>query len=327
VTPALSGQPDGDAEDPAISADGSVVAFRSAASNLVAGDGNGHDDIFVYDRNADRTERVSVAGDGAESVTHSFQPSISADGRLVAFASPDTNITPGDTNNVIDIFVHDRRTGVTKRVSFREGSVASGGSGDDSFAPSISGDGCFVAFETGGGGSFVADDTNGRADVYVADLGCVGSGPAPAGGSDPGGQPAPAPDPVAQQQHSDPSQGVPVRGTVKVRAPGSRRFKRLRRAGPIPNGAEIDTRHGVLQLRGALISQGRAIVRGTTLTLSGPRRCPAGRRLLVRAGGTRIRTRTKRSTAAGRRSAWLTRDTCHGTVIKVLRGRVRRGAR
>jgi len=59
-----------------------------------------------------------------------------------------------------------------------------------------------------------------------------------------------------------------------------------------------------------------------TLTLSGPRACPAGRTLLVRAGSARFRTRTKRTAATGRRSAWLTRDRCDGTVTKAVRGTV-----
>jgi hypothetical protein len=311
------------------------VAFRSSASNLVPGDGNGRDDIFVYDRNRHATERVSVASDGTEGTAHAVQPSISSDGRFVAFASLDTTLTPGDTNNVVDIFVHDRQTDVTTRVSRRPGSPFS--AGDDSFAPSISAHGCFVAFETDGGGSFVPDDTNGASDVYVVELGspeCAGAGGSAGGGGsgpvDPIGPQPPATDPIGQPRERDPVAGAPVRGTVRVRARGSRRFVRLRRAGAIPNGSEIDTRRGVLRLvvatrRGtasALVSRGRAIVDHTTLTLSGPRACPSGRRLLVRAGNARFRTRTKRSAATGRRSAWLTRDRCDGTVTKVTRGTV-----
>ena len=328
-------QPNGDSEDPAISGNGELVAFRSSASNLVPGDGNGRDDIFVYDRNRHATERVSVASDGAEGSAHAFQPSISSDGRFVAFASLDTTLTAGDTNNVIDIFVHDRQTDVTTRVSERPGSRF--GAGDDSFAPSISAHGCFVAFETEGAGTFVPEDTNGRADVYVVELGspeCAGANGSAGGGGggsgpvDPIGPQPRGSDPVERPR--DPVAGAPVRGTVRIRARGARRFVRLWRAGAIPNGSEIDTRRGVLRLivatrRGpatALVSQGRAIVDRTTLTLSGPRPCPAGRRLLVRAGDARFRTRTKRTAATGRRSAWLTRDRCDGTVTKVTRGKV-----
>ncbi len=150
------------------------MAFQSNASNLVAGDGNNRSDIFVHDRNRHVTERVSVASDGTEGTANAIQPSISADGRFVAFASLDSTLIPGDTNNVVDIFIHDRQNDTTRRVSERPGSRF--GAGDDSFAPAISGDGCFVAFELDGGGSLVADDTNGEADVYVVDLGCGGSG-------------------------------------------------------------------------------------------------------------------------------------------------------
>jgi Tol biopolymer transport system component len=337
VSLALGGaQPNGDSEDPALSGNGELVAFRSAASNLVPGDGNGRDDIFVYDRNRGATERVSVASDGAEGTAHAVQPSISSDGRFVAFASLDTALTPGDINNVVDIFVHDRQTDVTTRVSRRPGSPFS--AGDESFAPSISAHGCFVAFETDGGGTFVPDDTNGASDVYVVELGspgCAGAGAGgPAGGGsgpvDPIGPQPPATDPVGQPRERDPVAAAPVRGTVRVRARGSRRFVRLRRAGAIPNGSEIDTRRGVLRLvvatrRGtasALVSRGRAIVDRTTLTLSGPRACPSGRRLLMRAGDARFRTRTKRTAATGRRSAWLTRDRCNGTVTEVARRKV-----
>ena len=94
-----------------------------------------------------------------------------------------------------------------------------------------------------------------------------------------------------------------MRGTVRVRAPGKRRFVRLRRAGAIPDGAEIDTRRGVLRLvvgrASALVSQGRAIVNRTTLKLT-------GRKLLVRVTSGRFRTRAKRTTTTGRRATWLT---------------------
>ena len=217
--------------------------------------------------------------------------------------------------------MHDRSTGVTERISFRRG-FPSGGSGGDSLAPAISGDGCFVAFETEGFGAFVPDDTNGDADVHVADLGCGGAAPAAPGGSDPVG---PA-DPIgAQPPATDPSGrprdpvASPVRGTVRVRMPGSRRFVRLRRGTPLPAGSEIDTRRGVLRLAvgrsSALVSRGRAIVRGSTLTLT-------GRRLLVRSLSGRFRTRTRRAMTSGQRAAWLTVVRRNGTLITARRGRV-----
>jgi Tol biopolymer transport system component len=307
-------QPNGDSEDPAISGDGAIVAFQSNASNLVAGDGNNRSDIFVHDRNRHVTERVSVASDGTEGTNNAIQPSISSDGRFVAFASLDSTLIPGDTNNVVDIFIHDRQTDTTRRVSERPGSRF--GAGDNSFAPAISGDGCFVAFELDGGGTLVADDTNGEADVYVVDLGCGGSGiPSPGGSApaDPIGSPPPATDPVGEARR-DPI-ASPLRGTVRVRAPGRRRFTRLRRAGAIPNGAEIDTRRGALRLTvgraSAVVSKGRAIVNRATLTLT-------GRKLLVRVTSGQFRTRAKRTTAIGRRAAWLTTITRGKVAVRDL---------
>ena len=322
VTHGLGGaQPNGQSEEPAISGNGDVVAFRSFASNLVAGDGNGVSDIFVYDRNANRTERVSVASDGAEGSAHAVQPSISADGRYVAFAAGDTNLTPGDTNNTIDIFVHDRQTGETRRVSRRPGSPF--GAGDDAFAPSISGDGCFVAFQLEGGGGLVPADLNGQGDIYVVDLGCSGGAP-PAGPSDPsGGDPVGPPsggggDPVGPP-HGDPvgppagAVAAPVRGTVRVRTPGAKRFRTLRAGAPLPRGAEIDTRRGVLRLTvggaSGLVSKGRARVTGATLTLT-------GRKLLVRALTGRFRTRAKGAAATGAHATWLTVVRRRGVTVR-----------
>ena len=100
-----------------ISADGRFVAFDSSATNLVAGDTNGVDDVFVHDRQTGTTERVSVDSAGAQGNGSSHEASISADGRFVAFGSSATNLVAGDTNGVVDVFVHDRQTGITERVS------------------------------------------------------------------------------------------------------------------------------------------------------------------------------------------------------------------
>jgi Tol biopolymer transport system component len=90
-----------------ISADGRFVAFQSDASNLVGGDTNGSSDVFVRDRRRDKTRRVSVSSAGAEANDNSVGPSISADGRFVAFASWATNLVAGDTQGYpnADIFV------------------------------------------------------------------------------------------------------------------------------------------------------------------------------------------------------------------------------
>jgi Tol biopolymer transport system component len=102
------------------------VAFTSVASNLVSGDANDVEDIFVHDRQTGETVRLSLASDGQQGNWASASPSISADGRYVAFASWAGNLVPGDTNCGEDIFVHDRQTGETSRVS-----VASQGSQTD----------------------------------------------------------------------------------------------------------------------------------------------------------------------------------------------------
>ena len=126
-----------------ISADGRFVAFESDASNLVASDTNAARDIFVHDRMTGMTTRVSVDSSGTAGDDASDDPSISADGQLVAFESRATNLVAGDTNAGGDVFVHDRVTGVTTRVSVD----SAGAEGDNaSFSAHISANGGFVAF-------------------------------------------------------------------------------------------------------------------------------------------------------------------------------------
>jgi Tol biopolymer transport system component len=96
-------------ESPAISGDGRFVAFGSEASNLVPWDTMYSSDVFVRDRRTGKTELVSVAADGAPADGWSDSPSISADGRFVAFASGSDNLVPGDTNGRRDVFVAERQ--------------------------------------------------------------------------------------------------------------------------------------------------------------------------------------------------------------------------
>ena len=127
-----------------ISADGRYVAYQSWASNLVSEDTNGHRDVFVHDRKTGETTRVSVDSEGNEGNGSSGDASISADGRYVAFQSWASNLVSEDTNGTPDIFVHDRKTGETTRVSVdSEGNETN----DSSLRPSISADGRYVAFE------------------------------------------------------------------------------------------------------------------------------------------------------------------------------------
>src|SRR5215813_8861590 len=113
----LGRQANGPSFNPAISADGRFVAFESDATNLVAGDTNGKRDVFVHDVTAGTTVRVSVDSLGRQSNGPSFNPAITGDGRFVAFESDATNLAPGDTNRFRDIFVRDRQSGTTTRVS------------------------------------------------------------------------------------------------------------------------------------------------------------------------------------------------------------------
>lgn len=138
-------QPDGDSANPSISAGGRFVAFQSDATNLVPGDTNGKYDIFVRDMTTGDTERVSVASDGAEANGSSTVPSISADGRYVAFRTAATNLGTG-IYAVQGIFVHDRETGSTEMVSVDSNGNPLIGSGGYVASPAISADGSSVAF-------------------------------------------------------------------------------------------------------------------------------------------------------------------------------------
>jgi Tol biopolymer transport system component len=155
----------GNSESPSVSADGRYVAFVSDAGNLVPGDTNGEYDIFVHERKTGVTERVSVSSFGVQGNFHSFYPSISASGRYVAFQSYSKLLVPGDTNSTDDVFVHDRQTGVTERVSVSSSGVQGG---KRSWNASISADGRYVAFESWAN-NLVPGDRNSAPDVFVRD--------------------------------------------------------------------------------------------------------------------------------------------------------------
>ncbi|MBI4733601.1 MAG: PD40 domain-containing protein, partial [Rubrobacteridae bacterium] len=106
----------GNSNYPSISADGRYVVFSSVADNLVAGDTNGVEDVFMHDTQSGTTTRVSVATGGDQADNESNYPSISANGRYIAFCSIATNLIAGDTNVARDIFVHDSQSGTTTRV-------------------------------------------------------------------------------------------------------------------------------------------------------------------------------------------------------------------
>ena len=155
-----------DSNSPSISADGRFVAFNSFASNLVPEDTNGKTDIFVRDLSTNTTTLVSLDSAGNQGNGFSNSPSISADGRFVAFESTASNLVPGDTNNVGDIFVRDLLTNTTTRVSVD----SAGNQGNKaSYPPSISANGRFVAFYSDAS-NLVPGDTNSNTDIFVRDL-------------------------------------------------------------------------------------------------------------------------------------------------------------
>ncbi len=151
---------------PAISADGRFVSFSSKAANLISGDTNGWFDVFVHDRESGETSRVSVASNSAQGNGNSFPSTISADGQFIAFSSRANNLVPKDKNGTFDLFVHNRKTGETMRVSVDSFGVEAN---DFSYAPTISADGRFVAFSSKAS-NLVSGDTNDTFDVFVHDM-------------------------------------------------------------------------------------------------------------------------------------------------------------
>ncbi|MEZ5278253.1 MAG: cadherin-like beta sandwich domain-containing protein [Opitutaceae bacterium] len=171
VAVASADSQDAASQDASISGDGRFGAFSSSDSSLLVGDTNNAADIFVYDRMEDTLERISVDNNGIEGNDDSSRPSISADGRYVAFQSEATNLVPNDTNGDTersrgsDIFVHDRIANATERISLTD----SGGEANQaSESPSISGDGRYVAFVSGAN-NLVTGYANGEFNVYVYD--------------------------------------------------------------------------------------------------------------------------------------------------------------
>ncbi len=162
----------GDALSPFISPDGNKVAFSSGASDMIASDTNGQQDIFIKDLTSGVTTRVSEATGGVEAVGYSSNPVLSYDGRYVVFASVDDNLAAGDNNSgnlneaKRDVFWHDTQTGETRRVSVSTSGV---GADQGAYDPSISWDGMIVAFESDST-NLVEGDVNANWDVYVRDM-------------------------------------------------------------------------------------------------------------------------------------------------------------
>ena len=171
---------DGSSYAPALSGDGSVVAFASDATNLVEGDTNEARDIFVHDLNSFTLERISVDSFGNQANGDSGfvddvdsgqsmvdRVSISADGRYVAFSSTADNLVEDDWNGVADVFIYDRMAQTIERVISAESDTEPNGA---SRSPVLSGDGQSLAFVSLAD-NLVADDSNFRDDVFVFDRG------------------------------------------------------------------------------------------------------------------------------------------------------------
>jgi len=167
ISKSSSGQPGDDPSyAPWISRDGRWVAFASTADNLVSGDSNDKDDIFVHDRATGVTRRISVDAGGNEGDDDSREPAIAADGRWVAFTSKAENLVPDDDNGKDDVFRYDLLRGAIERVS-----VDPWGSEVDkeSWLPDIGADGNFVVFSSLSD-DLVDDDANGKEDVFRRDM-------------------------------------------------------------------------------------------------------------------------------------------------------------
>lgn len=170
-----------------LSADGRYVAFQSAASNLIAGDRNNSWDVFVRDRQSRTTELISASSAGVQGNADSTQPSISADGRFVAFSSFSDNLVPGGTNHQWQVFVRDRTAHTTEMISVSSAGEPGNHRSETPSPESISADGRYVVFQSDST-NLVAGDTVVRWKIYVRDrqehttrLVSVSSAGAPAG--------------------------------------------------------------------------------------------------------------------------------------------------
>ena len=155
-----------DSYDASVSADGRIVSFLSRATNLVPNDTNAVADVFVRDIQAGTTTRASTTSLGAETGGGHDDPSISPDGRYVAFDSTSTTLVSGDTNDVKDVFVKDLSTGTTTRASTSQAGVEGNGRSSD---PAFSATGRYIVFDSNAS-NLLSGDTNGQRDVFRKDL-------------------------------------------------------------------------------------------------------------------------------------------------------------
>ena len=168
-----------------VSDDGRYITYTSYASNLAPGDTNGASDIFVYDKELEMVTRVSLDSGGNEAQANSniggshahnssFSSTISSNGRYVVFTSFAENLVAGDNNKVSDLFVKDRVTGETRRLSVNkegvEGNSHTGWYGIGVLSADISSNGKYVVFVSGAS-NLVPNDTNGVSDIFIVRTG------------------------------------------------------------------------------------------------------------------------------------------------------------
>ncbi len=158
-------QQDNNADDVEISADGRYVVFSTTSTNLVAGDTNGVEDIFIRDLLLNTTTRVSVDSAGTQGNAFAESPTVSSDGRYVTFDSSATNLVAGDVNGQRDVFLRDTVLGTTTLISVSTAGVQANSAGNDA---KISNDGRYIAWDSLAT-NLVASDTNGTADIFVRD--------------------------------------------------------------------------------------------------------------------------------------------------------------
>jgi len=173
----------GNSARPSISADGRFVVFSSDSPNLVANEVNDLSAIFLHDRDADTdgifdepgaiaTTRVSVAFDGSPLNGNSYEPTISADGRCIAFVSYAGNVLSGMKSGVSQVYLHDRTSGTTQLISRSEAGVPGA---FYSFTPRLNGDGRLLVFYSAAS-NLVPGDTNSAFDAFLWDRIAPGNG-------------------------------------------------------------------------------------------------------------------------------------------------------
>lgn len=160
-------QANGASQVRAMTPDGRFVVFESQASNLVSGDNNGFEDVFVKDRQTGTVERVSITAGGTQGNSYSYGGSISSDGRYVLFSTDASRLWPNDVNGELDVLLKDRQTGAIEMMSVSAGGTQTNDA-SHVWHPAISADARYVVFWSLAS-TLVPNDTNGTWDAFLVD--------------------------------------------------------------------------------------------------------------------------------------------------------------